>query len=1822
MDQKKVAIVGMGCRFPGNANNVDEYWEILKNGTNAITEVPKDRWSIDEYYHPNGVKGKTKSKWGGFISDFDKFDAKFFGINAREVEQIDPQQRQALEIAWEAFEDAGIKPESLAHSKTGVFVGGFTLDYKILQFSEVNDIDTHATVGSMMNMLSNRISYVFDLMGPSMTIDTACSSSLVALHQACKSINNGECDLALSGGIELIYTPEYFVAESTSGMLSEDGQCKTFDETANGYVRGEGGGFVVLKSLEKAIANGDFIYAIVRESLVNQDGKTNGITVPNKAAQKKLLEDVYKKAEVYPNDVHYLELHGTGTSVGDPIEANAVGEYFGQTRSIENRLVISSVKANIGHLEASSGIASIIKVACILNKKEIVPHIGMKKINPKINLDELKLRIPLENERWPENQRVQLAGINSFGFGGTNAHIILEGYENKIVQTTQPTPSSNKINILPVSAKSEKSLDLLTDKYLTYLTESNSRIEDICFSAINHREKMPISLTVVGETKEEMISNLKSFKELGHDPNVIVNHQQNNQKVVFIFTGMGPQWYGMGRELYHTNSVFKSVLEDCHNEFSKYLSWSLLDEFSVEEHQSKINNAEVSQPLNFAVQVALYKMWVSKGVTPDAIVGHSVGEVAALYCAGVYSFEDAVKISYVRSSLQQKLTGKGVMLAVSITEEEAKNYINGKANNVSIAAINSYTSLTLSGEKSCLEKLQKEFEKNGVFNKFLKVNVPYHSPIMNEIKEELLESLKDIQPKKSKIRIYTTADGKEASGSQLDNEYWWKNVANPVYFAKAMSLLLAEGYTNFVEIGPHPVLGNSVNELAFETEKEVFVEPSIRRMEPENRQFYQTYATLYTRGVNFDLNNQYDQTFNYVKLPHYAWNHERYWNEPLEHMSRRLGLKEHKFLGYRLNSFSPTWKNQVNDIALPFVKDHCVNGKVLIAGAHYIETSFQVMRTFNKGDSSSNVALTDIKFNKALFMDENNICTMLIQYDTKDGQISISDGKSENSVSQNNYFSAYGARASNYAPLKVDLEAIKKNAKSFIEKEKCYFLLDKMNFNYGPMFQGLKNIWLNENEVVAELCTLSELGVEDEDTILHPVILDAAFQSFLANQFQDAEKDGKVDLKLPESISSIHVSRKMADKLYVYSKVNEFSAEVIKGDIKICDENGIILVAINDFVARTVEKTEENALISEKALNEWFYGIDWLKQDQEEDEQLLMPKEDFKKWIILADSSGKAEKLAEKLGAAGKECVIFSMSNLSSNDNQTITVNDSESYLKIAKYADLSETYGIVYLSNLDVSMTNNMSVKDIEVAKGKTVNGIRYLISKLTEASIRFKLWVITNEAVQVKKEEKADVLNGSIIGMLRVIGHSEFVGNIGACIDVDTFEESLDNIICDLIDYTREDLLAYRNGQRYVARLNYIKDLDGNIPVKLSDSKIYIVTGALGSLGQITINWMCEKGARNFVMIGRTKLPSRVERKNIEPDHKLYNQIKFIDSLERKGCRINYVSLDITDEQAIEKLIEEIHVNEILPVGGCIHIAGVVKDKMLLQMNQEDFDTVYDTKVKGAWLLSKYLWEDQLDFFIMYSSTGSVVTAIGQANYAAANSFMDTLAAYRTSCGKPGMSLGWGPWGIGMVKEQNLIDHYKYQRGMNPIYAISGMQALERIIDKNFCHVVIGEADWPLALNNYVGKPVLYNHLAVQNKQKADNASLDDDVDIFEKLGELSNEEDRKQYISEFFTVLIAETLHMKKEEILSSQPINAIGVDSIIATDLRNRISKACHVNVSIVDILGGISIDDLVEKLFEELCSFIVQEDEQDLEALLAEIENLSEEEAMSLLETMK
>ena len=677
-----IAIIGMGCRFPGGANDAQQFWQLLSNGVDAITEIPEGRWDVDAYFDPNPeIPGKMYTNCGGFLQQVDQFDPQFFGISPREAISMDPQHRLLLEVSWEALENAGQVPERSASNPTGVFVGITLNDYKsIVNSSHSNsNVETYGITGLPLNAAAGRISYTFGLTGPSMAIDTACSSSLVAIHQACQSLRLRECQMALAGGVNLILLPDSMIATSKARILSPEGHCNTFDAAANGIGRGEGCGMVVLKRLSDAVAARDNILALVRGSAVNQDGPSSGFTVPNSSSQQALICQALAMAKVEPSEVSYVEAHGTGTSLGDPIEVRALGTVFAEGHSPEHPLMIGSVKTNIGHLESAAGVSGLIKVVLQLQHQQIVPHLHLKHPTPHINWDELPVTVPTKQTPWQVKGKERIAGVSSFGASGTNAHVILG---EAPVREPVPVTVDRSAHLLTLSAKTEAALEQLATRYQNHLaTNPNLALGDICFTANTGRSHFNHRLAIVAESTEQLREQLQAFATGTLDTRLIRGQltERKRQKIAFLFTGQGSQYVNMGRQLYKTQPVFRRTLDKCEQILHSYLEKPLLDvlypEDSQELNSSVIDQTAYTQPILFAIQYALAQLWQSWGIEADVVMGHSVGEYAAAAIAGVFSLEDGLKLIAHRGRLMQQLPSRGEMVAVMASEEQINQLI-------------------------------------------------------------------------------------------------------------------------------------------------------------------------------------------------------------------------------------------------------------------------------------------------------------------------------------------------------------------------------------------------------------------------------------------------------------------------------------------------------------------------------------------------------------------------------------------------------------------------------------------------------------------------------------------------------------------------------------------------------------------------------------------------------------------------------------------------------------------------------------------------------------------------------------------------------------------------------------------------------------------------------------------------------------------------------------------------------------------------------------------------------------------------------------------
>ena len=868
-----IAIIGLSCRFP-QAPNPQAFWELLRNGVDAVTEVPPDRWDVDAFHSAEPGAGKVTTRFGAFLDDVDLFDPAFFGISPREAARMDPQQRILLEVSWEALENAFIPPHSLAGTRTGVFVGISSYDYSRLQFDDPEMIDAYAGTGNAHSIAANRLSYVLDLRGPSMAVDTACSSSLVSVHLACQSLGNGESDLALAGGVNLILTPELTITFSQARMLAPDGRCKTFDASADGYVRGEGCGVVVLKRLSDALRDGDNILALIRGSAVNQDGRSNGLTAPNGLAQQDVLRTAMTQAGIAPSQISYVEAHGTGTPLGDPIEMASLNAVLGDDSN--QRVIVGSVKTNIGHLESAAGIAGLIKVVLAMQNEAIPPHLHLKEINPYLSLENSRIEIGTYLRPWKRRDAPRFAGVSSFGFGGTNAHVILSDAPLAVEKKT-----ANEIerprHLLTLSARNESSLHRLVSALRIAAEDGGLSMADLAFTANTTRTHFEHRLAVQAASKDEALKGLDDFLNGNESPFVSTGHAKPGAqpKIAFLFTGQGSQYAGMGKGLYETQPVFRAALDECAKILDPILNRSLLEIIFADKNDSAIHQTQYTQPALFAFEYALAQMWLSWGIKPHAVMGHSVGEYVAACIAGVFTLADGLRLIAERARLMGGLPQNGTMAAVFADASRIADLLKPYQDKVSIAASNGPDNTVVSGEKSAVQGIMDELSKLGISSKPLTVSHAFHSPLMDSILDEFESFASRIQFSNSRYPLISNVTG-EILDQTLDAKYWRNHIRAEVKFSVGMHSLAALGIDAFIEIGPAPVL-LGMGKRCLPESRSAWL-PSLRQNQDEWQILLDSLGKLYVQGADVDWKG-FDAgcSRKKVALPNYPFDRQRYW---------------------------------------------------------------------------------------------------------------------------------------------------------------------------------------------------------------------------------------------------------------------------------------------------------------------------------------------------------------------------------------------------------------------------------------------------------------------------------------------------------------------------------------------------------------------------------------------------------------------------------------------------------------------------------------------------------------------------------------------------------------------------------------------------------------------------------------------------------------------------------------------------------------------------------------------------------------------------------
>ena len=1160
-----VAIVGIGCRLPGNVSGPEQLWDFLLARGDGIIEVPPDRWSLDRYYDPDPeMAGRMYTRSGGFLqSSLWDFDPEFFGISPREASIMDPQQRLMLEVAQEAMDDAGVSGR-VAGRQVGVYIGAVNADNMVLRqgFTGRWSADSHTAMASTASMVSNRISYVYDLRGPSMSIDTACSSSLVALHEAAQAMARGEIELALVGGVSVMLVPESFIGLCKGRFLAPDGHCKTFDAAADGYARGEGAGVLVLKPLVDASRDHDRVYAVIRATGVNQDGRTAGITLPNAAAQAELIRRVTAESGLRPEQIGYLEAHGTGTAVGDPLEMAAAGETLGRVAGRDVDLVVGSIKNSIGHLEAAAGVASVIKAALTLYRRQLAPQATLNELNPAIPFAENRLRVITEAEPFPAVYPTAAVSVNGFGYGGTNAHAVLVEAPEPAAPDVRRAPAQ----VLPVSGRNEVGARALARELGRLLEDSaDPEVDPVALadamwtrrSHHNHRFAVPFG------DRDELRSRLAAVADGSAAGGRTIT---TGTAPVFVFSGMGPQWWRMARDLLDADGPFAEAATELDKAFSDLTGWSIIDELRRDESESRVTSTEVAQPANFLVQVGLTAELAHYGVRPGAVVGHSVGEVTAAYVSGMLSLQDAVKVSYHRSRLQATTAGTGGMLAVGLSEEEVQEWIAGRQD-ISVAAVNSPSGVTLAGTQSAIAEVSDDLADEGAFVRQLRVEVPYHSHLMDPILPAMRRELADLAPRKPIVPLYSTVTAAEVTGPDWGAGYWPDNVRQPVRFADTISSLIEAGERVFLEVGPHPVLSGNIKEILLRTGVTGTAIGTLNRDADDQSSIRTALADLYVAGV-LDTHRAPGGSGGHAPhgpLPVHQFQRQRLWSIEQAADDRQLGTSDALALpGDPVDARQSEWRTELATARLPWLRDHVVAGVVVLPGTAYVDAALGAAAQITRQQTT---ALDDVRFVTPLVVEANQAPILDLNVDSSSGQFTISS-----QINPSANWTGHATGRIVEGTIRPTLSLPELATATTVTADELYPRLAERGLAYGPAFRRIVDAQADHHRVLARI-DATDTGLVTSNHQAHPAVLDAALQSVaLLVGVDDANAGTPQGAVVPAAMRHVRQFAALTDQVLVgVTRLTPQPGEPeLVADIVITDPDGEVLVELHRVQFRPI----------------------------------------------------------------------------------------------------------------------------------------------------------------------------------------------------------------------------------------------------------------------------------------------------------------------------------------------------------------------------------------------------------------------------------------------------------------------------------------------------------------------------------------------------------------------------------------------------------------------------------------------------------------------------
>lgn len=1162
-DAAPIAVIGMACRFPGRASNLAGFWDVLRLGLDEIGQVPSERFSHERYFSKNpSLAGHSYTLAAGVIEGVKTFDPDFFGISRKEAQDMDPQQRLALEMAWECLEQAQIKASFLQGSRTGVYFGASGVDNSLQIPDDPCVASPYSMTGANLSIVSNRISHVFDFHGPSLTVDTACSSSLLAVHLACEALRSGEISQALAGGVNILLAPYGFIGFSKAHMLSPEGRCKVFDASGDGYVRSEGGACILLKPLDLALKDKDNILGLIAGSGANSDGYTTGIALPNGEMQEQLLSNVYERFDLDKSKLAYVEAHGTGTAAGDPIEARSIGEILGKPLKKDRALYVGSVKGNIGHLEAASGMAGIIKGLLVLQNGKMPANLHFNTPNPDIDFEGLNLRVPQKLTRLPSLGGDELISVNSFGFGGANAHVVLRRHATK--RRKRARKESGPLPPFFLSASSQHSLRRLAADCAQALNGANeSRAADFAAALAHGRESLPLRKVFWEPDLQSLVKSLESFASKATEGADVATRglRFGSGAGLFAFSGNGGQWLGMGSGLYRHNEAFRKRVDEIDALLSRRQNWSVAEAFvNPSIHKDTFEHAEISQILLFALQAGLVDALKEKGIQPSAVIGHSVGEVAAALASGALSLKDAATVIHYRSVLQGGMRGKGQMAAVNISAEEALALIREAGGGIAVSAVNSSSSITVAGaSEESLRSFLALCKKRRIAAKKLNLAYPYHTSAMEQIKGTLMSALAGIKPKTPKIPFFSTVYGKKLE-SPPDAEYWYFNIRNQVLFAPAAVVALENGFERFLEIGPSPALRSYVRSTAQDAGRRLSFVPSLTRDGDEQKDLEAAWITAWEKGWELDFSRIFPKRPDRMELPGYAWNREYLWPEDTPENRGFLKQKRiHPLLGWPLPGKSPAYENLISLADFPWLSDHVVGSGAVYPAAAFLESCLAAAAHMQPGKQ---IELERLSIVRPLAFEANTAGLLRLIVDREDGGLRIESRKFMSAEPWGTYVKGRIAPVAECPP-DPGLHFASPESFGMEVNHDSLYVEKRTMLRYGKAFRTVEKAWMrpdaNRPEVLTKLSQPDEMS--GQNMLMPPTLIDGAMQSLFV--LLAAHKGGKRRTYLPVSFEKVILFSKGAPR-YAHTCLERISSRSIVATFRLLDQSGSTLLLMKN----------------------------------------------------------------------------------------------------------------------------------------------------------------------------------------------------------------------------------------------------------------------------------------------------------------------------------------------------------------------------------------------------------------------------------------------------------------------------------------------------------------------------------------------------------------------------------------------------------------------------------------------------------------------------------